>query len=101
MADDYHDDNEIGGAVATSEDISVSRRGIDGDKDNLIDCSEGNLFKRKNVSSDPEAGIVNLQGNDYSQNNVIDSEGNSYDLNFQILIVSEKLSALFNPQHLP
>ena len=99
MADDYHDDNEIGGAVATSEDISVSRRGIDGDKDNLIDCSEGNLFKRKNVSSDPEAGIVNHQGNDYSQNNVIDSEGNSYDLNFQILIVSE--SALFNPQHLP
>ena len=87
MADDYHDGNEIGGAIATSEDISVSKRGIDGDKDNLIDCSEDNLFKRRNVSSDPEAGIVNRQGNDYSQNNVIDSEGNSYDLNIVILIV--------------
>ena len=73
MADDYRDENEIGSAIATSEDISVSRRGIDGDKDNLIECSEGNLFKRRNILSDPEAGIVNLQGNDYSQNIVIDS----------------------------
>ena len=98
MADDYHDDNEIGGAIATSEDISVSKRGIDGDKDNLIDCSEDNLFKRRNVSSDPEAGIVNRQENDYSQNNVIDSEGNSYDLNIVILIV--KLFLRFDQQHL-
>ena len=89
MADDYHDNNEIGGAIATSEDISVSKRGIDGDKDNLIDCSEDNLFKRRNVSSDPEAGIVNRQGNDYSQNNVIDSEGNSYALDIVIVIVLE------------
>ena len=87
MADDYRDDNEIGSAIATSEDVSVSRRGIDGDKDNLIECSEGNLFKRRNILSDPEAGIVNHQGNDYRQNDVIDSEGNSYDLDIVILIV--------------
>ena len=92
MADDYRDDNEIGSAIATSEDISVSRRGIDGDKDNLIECSEGNLFKRRNILSDPEAGIVNHQGNDYRQNDVIDSEGNSYDLNTVILIVQKNYS---------
>lgn len=77
MEDEYHEDNEntSGGAIATSGDISVSKKGIDGDKDNLLETNY-TLFKRKNTSSDPESGNFTNDEGVYSQNHLNDNEGN-------------------------
>ena len=75
MADDYHEDSETGGAIATSEDISASKKGRDGDKDNLLDTGGGTLFKRKNVMSDPEVGMISDQERASNPHDVIDNEG--------------------------
>ena len=75
MADDIHEDSETGAAIATSEDISSSKKGRDGDKDNLLDTGSGTLFKRKNVMSDPEAGMISDQERATNTHDVIDNEG--------------------------
>ena len=77
MADKHYKDNEThsGGAIATSEDISISKKGISGDKDNLLD-SDYTLFKRRNNLSDPEAGNVTNEEGVYNHNNLSGNEGN-------------------------
>ena len=82
MSGEYVDthDNQSGGAVATSEDISVSKRGINGDKDTLLDMN-GTIHQRKNTvsNSDPEAGITQNDVHNHHHNPVLDNEGTNVD----------------------
>ena len=78
MSVDYLGANgdELGGAVVTSEDISIPKKGINGDKDTLLDTN-GTLHQRKNITSvhDPEAGVVGNDDQNYHHNPILDPEG--------------------------
>jgi hypothetical protein len=82
MSGEHQDthDNQSGGAVATSEDITVSKRGINGDKDTLLDMN-GTIHQRKTTvsNSDPETGIIQNEGHNQHHNPVLDNEGINVD----------------------
>ena len=67
-------DGQSGSAVATSEDISITKHGVHGDKDILL-SDNGTLHQRKNVisSSDPEMGID--QNQHCNHNTLDDNQG--------------------------
>ena len=64
MSGEHFADNKAptGAAVATSEDISPSKRGVNGDKDNLLE-GNGSLHRRKipSPNADPELGVAENQ----------------------------------------
>ena len=78
MSGEYigRNDGQSGAAVATSEDISISKRGINGDKNTLLD-DNGTLHQRKNITScsDPEIGPALNQEQNLNDNNIIDNQG--------------------------
>ena len=79
MSDKYlpNTDEQSGSSVVTSEEISITKRGISGDKENLIDINE-TLKHRKNATKglDPEMGIVTNEDLTHHRSQVPVDEGN-------------------------
>ena len=74
----FDDDTVCGAAVATCEDLSSSKRGIDGDEDRLFGTSDTtNQRKKITKTTDPEIGNDTKNGHNTTRREVADDEGNS------------------------
>ena len=70
----FDDDTVCGAAVATCEDLSSPKRGIDGDEDRLFGT---NQRKKVTKTTDPEIGYDTKNSHNTTRREVADDEGNS------------------------
>ena len=74
----FDDDTVCGAAVATCEDLSSSKRGIDGDEDRLFGTSDTtNQRKKITKTTDPEIGNDTKNSHNTTRREVAEDEGNS------------------------
>ena len=74
----FDDDTVCGAAVATCEDLSSPKRGIDGDEDRLFGTSDTtNQSKNITKTTDPEIGYDTKNSHNTTRREVADDEGNS------------------------
>ena len=74
----FDDDIVCGAAVATCEDLSSPKRGIDGDQDRLFGTSDTtNQRKKITKTTDPEIGNDTKNSHNTTRREVADDEGNS------------------------
>ena len=74
----FDDDTVCGAAVATCEDLSSPKRGIDGDEDRLFGTNDTtNQRKKITKTTDPEIGNDTKNSHNTTRREVADDEGDS------------------------
>ena len=94
----FDDDTVCGAAVATCEDLSSSKRGIDGDEDRLFGTSDTtNQRKKITKTTDPEIGNDTKNSHNTTRREVAEDEGNSTNTKIEFVYpISRQKGLLYN-----
>ena len=91
----FNDDTVCGAAVATSEDLSALKQGIDGDEDRLFGTSDTtNQRKKITKTTDPEIGNDPKNSHNNTRREVADDEGNSAKTKTEFVYLIEVKSSM-------